>query len=211
MRSKLAIVLLASAVAACGHTPVDQPSRGLAAVNVPVVSRADYVFDAAAPDGSLAPSEAARLDGWFRGLELGYGDAIYVDGPYSEVARADVARIAGQYGLLVSRGAPVTQGVVQPGIVRIVVSRTRAGVPNCPNWSEPAQPNFQNRTMSNFGCAVNANLAAMVADPNDLVYGREGSGVGDAATGAKAIDLYRTARPTGETGLQDVKTKKEGN
>ena len=40
--------------------------RGVAAVNVPVVTRADYALDAAAPDGSLSPSEAARLDAWFR-------------------------------------------------------------------------------------------------------------------------------------------------
>ena len=210
MRSKLAIVLCASAVAACGHTAADQPSRGLAAVNEPVVSRADYVFDAAAPDGSLAPADAVRLDAWFRGLELGYGDTIYVDGPYTDMARNDVARIAGQYGMLVSTGAPVTQGVVQPGQVRVVVSRTRANVHGCPNWSDPASPNYQNRTMSNYGCGVNANLAAMVANPTDLVYGRESNGVGDAMTGAKAINSYRSARPTGEGGLKDIDTKKQG-
>ena len=88
----------------------------MASVNVPVVSRADYAFDAAAPDGSLASSEEARLDGWFRSLQLGYGDSIYVDGPYSDGARADVARVAGRYGLLVSNGAPVTAGAVAAGL-----------------------------------------------------------------------------------------------
>ncbi len=62
-------------------------------VNVPVVSRADFVFDAAAPNGSLAPSEAARLDAWFRSLDLRYGDSVYVEGgPYSEAARSQIAR-----------------------------------------------------------------------------------------------------------------------
>ena len=51
--------------------------------------------------------------------------------------------------------------------------------------------------MSNFGCAVNGNLAAMVANPQDLVHGREGSGVGDNRTAVKAIDTYRKAAPTG--------------
>ncbi len=120
-----------------------------------------------------------------------------------------VARIAGQYGMLVSDGAPVTTGVVQPGAVRVVVSRRRAEVPGCPNWSVPAQPNFQNRSMSNYGCALNSNLAMQVANPEDLLHGREGSGVGDAMTGAKAIQFYRRSEPTGAKGLQDISTKKD--
>ncbi len=209
MASKSALLLVALALAGCGHKPYDIPDRGLEAVNVPVVARSDYVFDAAAPDGSLAPYEAARLNAWFAGLGLGYGDTIYVDGPYAEGARSDVAAIAGNYGLMVAQGAPVSPGAVVPGTVRVIVSRTRASVPNCPNWSVPSQPNSQNRTMSNFGCAVNSNLAAMVADPQDLVYGREGTGVGDAATSAKAVGSYRRAEPTGAQGLQEIKTTKK--
>ena len=56
------------------------PERGVASVNVPVVTSADYVFDAAAPGGALAPGEGDRLNGWFQGLGLGYGDTVYVDG-----------------------------------------------------------------------------------------------------------------------------------
>ncbi|HEU5285352.1 MAG TPA: CpaD family pilus assembly protein, partial [Sphingomicrobium sp.] len=191
----------------CGHTPYDLPDRGVAAVNVPVVTRSDFVFDAAAPDGSLAPGEAARLNAWFSGLDLGYGDAIYVDGPYA--ARSDVAQVAGYYGLMVAPSAPVTAGAVAPGTARVIVSRNRASVPYCPNWSVPAQPNHQNRTMSNFGCAVNSNLAAMVANPEDLVHGREGTGVGDSLTSSKAIGAYRKAEPTGSKGLQDISTTKK--
>ena len=209
MRSKLAIVLLASALGACNHTPYDLPDRGLAAVNVPTVERADYAFDAAAPGGSLAPGEADRLNAWFSGLNLGYGDLVYVDGGYADAARSEVAAVAGNYGILVSPGAPVTAGGVAPGNVRVVVSRTRAVVNGCPNWSVPSQPNYNNRTMSNFGCSVNSNLAAMVANPEDLVHGREGSGIGDALTASRAIDVYRKAQPTGTKGLQDITTKKE--
>ena len=191
MASKSAILFAALAVTACGHTPMDIPERGVESVNVPVVARSDYVFDAAAPDGSLSPYEAARLNGWFAGMDLGYGDTIYIDGPFSEGARSDIARLAGEYGLMVAQGAPVTGGVVPPGMVRVIVSRTRAFVPNCPNWSMPSQPNPQNRMHSNFGCGVNANIAAMVANPQDLVHGREGPAAVDAATGAKAITMYR--------------------
>lgn len=206
MRNALILALLASAVTACGHTAYDQPQRGLEAVNVPVVARTDYSFDAAAPDGTLAPSEAARLDGWFRGLNLGYGDRVYVDGAYAEGARADVARIAGQYGMMVSQGTPVTAGQLPPGVVRVVVSRTRADVPGCPNWSEPSSPNYQNRMMSNYGCAVNGNLAIMVANPTDLVHGQDGGGVMDPETSGKAVNVWRS-KPATSGSVDAVSTK----
>jgi pilus assembly protein CpaD len=205
MRSKLLLIALCSSITAC-NTP-DLPDKGVAAVHVPVVTSADYVFDAAAPDGTLAPGQADRLNGWFQGLGLGYGDSVYVDGSYADVARNQVAAIAGQYGMLVSAGAPVTNGMVLPGTVRVVVSRRRAVVPGCPDWSVPSQPNYDNRNMSNFGCGVNSNMAAMVANPEDLLRGHEGTGVGDSRTSSKAVQYYRSAPPTGTKGLQSITTK----
>jgi pilus assembly protein CpaD len=207
MRRHFALLALATALAGCTHDRPTVAMRGVSSVNVPVVSRADYVFDAAAPDGSLGPAEEARHDGWFRSLQLGNGDSIYLDGPNADGARADVARVASRYGMLINDGAPVTAGGVAPGSVRVVVSRTRASVPNCPNWSVPSQPNLENATMSNFGCGLNSNMAAMVANPEDLVHGREGSGLTDSTTATRAIGVYRTAPPTGSKGLQDISTK----
>jgi len=169
MRSKFLLIALSSALAGCQVGPV-APERGLSAVNVPVVTSADYVFDAAAPAGSLAPGEVERLNGWFQGLGLGYGDTIYVDGGYAPSARGQVAMIAGRYGLLVTPGAPVTAGMVSPGSVRVVVARRRATVPGCPNWSGVSQPDWDNKSMSNYGCSVNGALAAMFADPEDLLH-----------------------------------------
>ena len=209
MRSKLGLLLIAAAsVAGCSYHAQagDLADRGVESVNEPAVTRADYVFDAAAPGGSLAPAEKARLDAWFRGLGLGYGDAIYVDAPYADAARYEVAQVAGNYGMMLEPGAPVTAGPVSPGSVRVIVSRSRAEVPGCPNWSVPSQPNYNNRSMSNFGCGVNSNLASMVANPEDLVHGREG-GIGSNAAGTKAVILYQTTPPTGSKGLQETSTK----
>jgi pilus assembly protein CpaD len=210
MRSKLGLLLIASAaIAGCSYHAQagDLPDRGVEAVNVPVVTRADYVFDAAAPGGSITPAEKARLDAWFHGLDLGYGDAVYVDAPYADAARYEVAQVAGNYGMLVQPGAPVTAGAVAPGTVRVIVSRTRAEIPGCPNWSQPSQPNYNNRMMSNFGCGVNANLAAQVANPEDLVHGRESTALGNNQTATKAIIFYKTTPPTGQKGLQSVSVK----
>lgn len=210
MRSKIALLLIASALTGCSTSMADQPDRGLAAVNVPVVARNDFVFDAAAPGGVLAPGEAERLSAWFSGLDLAWGDTVYVDG-YADPARAQVATVAGNYGLLVSPGAPVTAGAVAPGAVRVVVSRNRALVPNCPNWSTPSQPNYNNRSMSNFGCSVNSNLAAMVANPQDLFHGREGSDEGTAEAAGKAINMYRNWPLTGVTEGQQKRPLKSSD
>lgn len=197
MRTKLIAILLASAVAGCNTMAAPAPSRGVATVNVPVLNRSSYAIDVAAPGGVLAPSELGRLDAWFQSLELGYGDSIYVDGAYAPGAAAQVAELAGRYGMMVLPAAPVTAGAVPAGAVRVVVSRNRAEVPGCPNWSEPSQPNFENRSMSSFGCAVSSNLAMQVANPEDLFHGREGSASVDAITGAKAILMYRNWPLTG--------------
>ena len=91
----------------------------------------------------------------------------------------------------------MTSGMVQPGTVRVVVSRRRATVPNCPNWSLPSEPNFGNRNMPNFGCGVNSDLAMQVANPEDLFHGRQGPATVDAIAGTKAIQMYRDWPLTG--------------
>jgi pilus assembly protein CpaD len=61
--------------------------------------------------------------------------------------------------------------------------------------------------MSNYGCSVNSAIAAMVADPEDLVHGREAAPVTDARTASRAVLEYRTKAPTGEGGLQAASPK----
>jgi pilus assembly protein CpaD len=208
MRSKFLLIALGSALAGCQTTDrTDVPAAGIAPINVPVVTSADYVFDAAAPGGALAPGEGERLSGWFQGLGLGYGDSVYVDGGYAPAAREQVAAIAGRYGVLVTSGAPVTAGLVQQGSVRVVVARRRASVPGCPNWKQASQPDWNNKTMPNFGCGVYSNLAAMVADPEDLLHGREGAAVTDTRTATRAVEMYRTKPLTGAGDLKETTTK----
>ena len=211
MASKSSLLLVAAVLAGCANTPGSVPAAGLSPVNQPVVNRTSLVFDAAAPGGVLSGSEAARLDAWFRGLELRYGDSVYVDGDYAGAARAQVAGVAGNYGMLVSAGSPITTGAVAPGTVRVVVTRSVASVPNCPNWSAPSTPNYENKQMSNFGCGVNSGLALMVANPDDLVQGREGSGVSDGMAANKAVEMYRNWPLTGTTTGQGLRPLKDVN
>ena len=65
---------------------------------------------------------------------------------------------------------------------------------------------MSNRTTSNFGCAINSNLAAMVADKEHLVKGANSTGETVVMSGTKAIDSFRAAKPTGEDGLKNNST-----
>ena len=198
-------VALALALGGCG--PVN---RGLESVNQPVVSRTDYVLDVSADalrSGSVA--EGARIDAWFDALRLGYGDTVSIDDPtrsHDEGVRDAVSGLLARHGLLISDATPVTAGAIAPGSVRLVVSRSMATVPDCPNWKRSSQPEFAGSTMSNYGCATNSNMAAMIANPEDLVRGAWSDGT-DPRSVNKAIKAYRDAPSGMTTGLKSESTK----
>ncbi len=183
-------------------------NRSLESVHQPVVSRSDYALDLGVSGGALAPGEERRLAGWMTTMRLAYGDRVAIDDPAGEGLRAHdaVAAVVAGYGLLLSDDAPVTPATVTPGTIRVVVSRMRAAVPRCPDWSRDSTNEFESNTSSNYGCAVNRNLAAMVANPADLVRGAPGTETTDAAVSYKAIDTYRKKAPTGAGGLAAAST-----
>ena len=205
-RSIAALLFLGAAVGACGPG-ARQANTSLYSVNQPVVQRTDFVLDLATGPEGVPATEIGRLHGWFQGLQVAYGDRIAIDegaGGYGDgTVRETIAAAAARYGLLVGTDAPVTAGTVQPGTVRVVVSRTTASVPGCPNWNGQ-EIGGRVQTSPNYGCAINSNLAAMIADPNDLVLGQTGSGT-DPATTSRAIRSYRDAAPTGTRGLQETR------
>ncbi|WP_210356890.1 CpaD family pilus assembly protein [Sphingomonas beigongshangi] len=177
-------------------------NRGVESVHQPVVDRTSYALDLATRGGALAPGEDYRLAGWMEGIHVGFGDRIAIDDPggYAPTAHEQVAGVVARYGLLLSTDTPVTNAPVAQGAVRVIVSRMRASVPGCPDWSRDSSTELDQHTSSNFGCAVNSNLAAMVARPDDLVRGTEAGSVVDPALTSKAIDNYRKRTATGATG-----------
>ncbi len=204
-RTLFAIAALGLTVAGCGTK-----NRGLESVHQPVVSRTDYVIDVATGYDGLADGEEQRLNGWFESLKLGYGDRVAVDGggrSTSGVARDAISEAAARYGLLVDENAPIISGEIAPGALRVVVSRTKATVPGCPDFSRTAGENFDQHSGSNYGCGVNSNLAAMIANPQDLILGRSTDGVTDATSANKAIKSYRDRKPSGEQGLPQQGTR----
>lgn len=181
------------ALSGCAANSLGTANTSMYSVHQPVVERTTYAMDLASDGKSIAAAEQARLADWFDALQVGYGDRVAIDfgsGYASQSTKAAVAKIAADRGILVQDVAPVTAGQVAPGTLRVVVTQSKASVKSCPDWSTDHDRNYNASNHSNYGCATNSSLAAMVADPEDLVRGRENQKL-DTNSGKKAVDTYR--------------------
>ncbi|MEY3623031.1 MAG: hypothetical protein RLZZ407_590 [Pseudomonadota bacterium] len=189
---KVTFLIAASlGLAGCGTLPTN---TSMYSVHQPVVERTNYAIDLASDGDGIAVADQKRLNEWFETLDLRYGDRISIDsddGFGNEDAVRDVRAAAAERGVLVAERAPATPGVIAPGNIRVVVTRSQASVPSCPDWRATNERNYNAASHSNYGCAINSNLAAMVADPEDLVRGRDNKRL-DSNSGKAAVNAYKT-------------------
>lgn len=214
MRTKLTLTSAAAlavtlTLGACAGMP---DNASLNSTKQPVVERSNFALDVSTGYEGIPLSEQQRVAAWFETIDLKYGDRVSVDDPTSNPGvREDLAALAGRYGLLIADGVPVTPGELGSNQARIVVSRSMASVPGCPDWSARSDMNYKNATSSNYGCATNSNWAAMVANPEDMIRGQQGTGETVILTSTKAIKAYRDQEPTGVEGLPETKTTEGDN
>lgn len=189
---------LGLALAACGGMATN---RSLDSIHQPVVERSAVTLDVNTSSDGLPVSEQRRVAAWFEAMDLRYGDRVSVEDPLERAeTRTAVADLAGRYGLLLSDGLPVTTGDLQPGQARVVILRSRASVPGCPDWAGKSDASLGNGISAGYGCATNGNLAAMVADPEDLIKGRKGSTDTYITTSTTTIKAYTTGVGTKTSG-----------
>jgi len=180
------LLTLSLALAGCLHES-RTVNAGILSVHQPVVTDTTMTF--ALGGGS---ADADRAEAWFEGIGLGAADTVAVEGTADRLRIGEIAA---------ARGARVIAGTAR-GPARIVVIRATANVPGCPDWRRGSYPELSGSTTSNFGCAVNANFAAMVADPNDLVIGRTAEPGTNSEDIQKAVRFHRETKVTGEKGLK---------
>ena len=181
---------LGLALASCGGMP---QNRTVYSVHQPVVERSTVALDVTTNASGLPVAEQRRVAEWFEAMDLRYGDRVSVEDPFDrEETRAAVADVAGRYGMLLSDAAPVTSGDLQPGQARVVITRSRASVPGCPDWSAKSDATLSNGMSPGYGCANNGNMAAMVANPEDLIKGQKGSPDTYISTSSASIKAYQT-------------------
>jgi pilus assembly protein CpaD len=142
------------------------------------------------------PRERDTLDDFIRKNRINVKDQIVVQGGAGDSSRVAEGRVDAirsefaRHGLVASEAAPAG-GADAPAINEVAVLIIRPVVipPDC---SVP-QPEPTLRPEQPWGCSVNAALGMMVADPLDLVEGRE-LGPGDPAQSSGAMRRYREDR-----------------
>lgn len=191
-------LMLGASLAGCAGVP---SNRTMYSQHQPVVEKVNYTLDLTTGSGGLPYPEQERLAGWFQELGLKYGDRVALQDQMQDPALLGaVEALAGRYGITVDTGVPASVGLVPAGTTRVIVSRSKAYVPGCPDWADQSDGNPGNALSRNYGCATNSNLAAMVANPDHLLKGDETGSNTTIMTSNKAINAYRARTPTGASG-----------
>jgi pilus assembly protein CpaD len=203
----LCIAAIAGALAAC-----DSPGEWSAA-EAPRHVRVDFQrlthtagFSVSATQ--LAKNEQESLNAFLQAAQVTTDDPVYLEGAAGD--RLGAARISALARDLTRQGysvatLPTAPDAVPKNALLVVVERYVVTPPDCPNWTKSSSDDHENAQSSNFGCSDANNLGLMVADPRDLVIGRN-LGPAGAAQAGLAIQRYRAGQTTPLLGTQAGQT-----
>lgn len=206
-RLSIATLLTATALAAAGCTTVgtsdvDMRDFDYRERHPILVSNEPEVFDMQV--GMRGPALSPEIGAAIRQYVQEYRDdgtgsiTIQVPtGSANELAAASTGHAV--HYALVRAGVPRGQIQVAPyevgdhskaASLRLSYLRVKAVVPTCGLWPSGSDTNFENRDSFEFGCSQQKNLAAMVADPADLLMPR----AMDPADGNRRADVISKYR-----------------
>lgn len=80
---------------------------------------------------------------------------------------------------------------------RLIFTYAVVVLPDCPDWRLSPVTTYSNTSQGNFGCATTVNLGLQVADPRDLVRGKEWGGP-DASRNSLIMQDYRAGKEIGK-------------
>ena len=142
--------------------------------NYPItVRKGPQVLEVAANNGSLSPRQINAVRGFIHQAMQAGVTPLTVERPSGG---GNSARVASEIASLM-----VNEGVARTGVdfrvykagsmapVRVSFISTYASTKKCGDWSTDLSDTSENTAYPNLGCAVQTNLAAMVADPDTLV------------------------------------------
>jgi pilus assembly protein CpaD len=200
----LALMLLSACASTGGTEKADAPLTGTEAWadRVKVEAHPDEILLAPHAEG-LSRNQLQALDSLLDRWLDAEGREILINAPMGG-ADADVAgrMAAAARQRLLGLGAPA--GAVritgydaggQPGApLKVGFLRYHAEIPKCGSW-ENITATRDNKPYENFGCAVAANIAAQVANPEDLL-GPRASTPADAGRRDTVFGKYRKGEAT---------------
>lgn len=153
----------------------------------PLVNRVSISHPVGFSGESVILSKEAQdgLDAFVRRAQVDRNDRIQV-----MAAPEDESRGQRVLAYLQLRRIPATLTITPAasGRVRVFVERFQVTLPGCPDWTDVSRVTFSNRPSSNFGCATATNLGLQIANPRDLVEGRD---PGNASGAALVLGIQR--------------------
>lgn len=198
--SALAVIALALMVTSCATDSDIGPLHYSAAANHPIAVEPHTVTVAlpfAAAGARLSPQDDLRLHQFAAHyLASGHGAVSIVasEGAGSQPQIRYFGKRLTELGVAPQRILVGTDGAVAQGHVELRYMTYEAQGPRCGDWSDASRTG-DNLPMENFGCATQHNLAAMVADPHDLVVPRR-LGPSDASERSQMMQKYEAGQVT---------------
>lgn len=215
------LTVLAAVVAGCSHNSAQNPGyfpKSYQQRHPIIVSEAPTHLDIPVARDRTHLSAGARsaVAGFaadYRRLGAKSVEILVPAGAVNDEAAVHISRHARE--ILVERGVPSkrisyrtysVRGGEHPANIRLTFHSVKAHVPSeCGVWPSNIANENQNSNYENFGCASQSNLAAIVADPNDLIAPR-GNGEINAERSAIILgDFEANTVPTvTDTTISDV-------
>lgn len=146
----------------------------------------------------LSPAEQKRLADYIANEDISLYDEITVasgngDANAAGLAARRAASVATYLRSFHLKSAPDSVIAAPADQVTISIARYVVVTPQCPDWRKPSEDDPSNTPSSNLGCATETNLGLMVADPRDLVVGKD-LAPSDADHSDYAVQRYRQGK-----------------
>lgn len=173
-----------------GGCAMQQPALPPATAQTPAVKAIGNAVPFAIDprNGAIGAEERGRVVRTVAGLGRDTTPHVTVTGPMlAAPARAAVASLLDEAGVPQEN---VTFAPDQTGAPALQVTTYVALAPDCTAWSDIYSGWYQNSPTAALGCSNQRNLALMLADPRDLLQGRE-TVPADGQRMAGAIQRYR--------------------
>ncbi len=211
----LAVSALAIGIAGCGHRFEDGHTASLAEPEKTVEQRHPIEIEKAHTSMALAvPATANGLNTYqkervrhFVGQWRNEGAGKIIVAGNNRSALGDLRDILIEHGVPVGAVQVTGYGENQPG-VKLSFARYIAEAPKCGKWTDNLADNTQNTNYGNYGCAAQHNMAAMIANPRDLVRPRDQT---DWTDGDRRDFMFRAYRGGQDTTADTKGTEKAGN
>jgi pilus assembly protein CpaD len=178
-----------------------------------VIAEKDEVLDLAvgAGDRGATVPQVASLEGFLSNYDRSAAPVLRImapSGAANDLAAHDAARdfahVARKSGVPAERIMITSYqaGSVEISApVRVAYTTVRAQTGQCGRWPEDVLATAENRHYANFGCSYQNNVAAQVANPNDLLGPRKQTPI-DADNRSAVIEDYQGVRPKLPSGFE---------